>query len=377
MNQPQKNPQPWLLTPGPINTSMAVKQAMLHDWGSWDGDFRALTKAVCDQLISFVDDQDAFVCVPVQGSGTFAVEATLGTLIPRQGKALVLVNGAYGQRMTKILDYMARDYVVLDKGDYEPPRGGEVAAILEQDRGITHVLLVHCETSSGILNPVAEIAEVVERHGRGLIIDSMSAFGAIDIHSSRVRFDALISSANKCFEGVPGFGFALIRKTVLQHCATHAHSLSMDLYDQWQYLEKTGQWRFTPPTHVVAAFIQALKEHQEEGGVAGRFARYRRNQQRLVAGMRQLGFKTLLADEWLSPIIVTFFAPGYANFNFQRFYDLLKARNYIIYPGKLTQAESFRLGCIGQLFDGQIDGLLEAVSAVLDEMQITDGNPNP
>ncbi|MBN1006531.1 2-aminoethylphosphonate--pyruvate transaminase [Amphritea pacifica] len=377
MNQPQKNPQPWLLTPGPINTSMAVKQAMLHDWGSWDGDFRALTKAVCDQLISFVDDQDAFVCVPVQGSGTFAVEATLGTLIPRQGKALVLVNGAYGQRMTKILDYMARDYVVLDKGDYEPPRGAEVAAILEQDRGITHVLLVHCETSSGILNPVAEIAEVVERHGRGLIIDSMSAFGAIDIHSSRVRFDALISSANKCFEGVPGFGFALIRKTVLQHCATHAHSLSMDLYDQWQYLEKTGQWRFTPPTHVVAAFIQALKEHQEEGGVAGRFARYRRNQQRLVAGMRQLGFKTLLADEWLSPIIVTFFAPGYANFNFQRFYDLLKARNYIIYPGKLTQAESFRLGCIGQLFDGQIDGLLEAVSAVLDEMQITDGNPNP
>ncbi|WP_428034786.1 2-aminoethylphosphonate--pyruvate transaminase [Amphritea sp.] len=377
MSQIEKTVQPWLLTPGPINTSLSVKQAMLHDWGSWDGDFRALTKAVCDQLVSFVDDQDAFVCVPVQGSGTFAVEATLGTLIPKQGKALVLINGAYGQRMTKILDYIGRDYVTLDKGDYEPPRRAEVAAILEQDKGITHVLLVHCETSSGILNPVAEIAEVVAQHGRGLIIDSMSAFGAIDIHSSRVCFDAIISSANKCFEGVPGFGFALIRKTVLQHCATHAHSLSMDLYDQWQYLENTGQWRFTPPTHVVAAFIQALKEHQQEGGVAGRFARYQRNQQRLVAGMRQLGFKTLLADEWLSPIIVTFFAPGHANFSFQRFYDLLKARNYIIYPGKLTQADSFRLGCIGQLFDEQIDGLLEAMSAVLDEMQIADGNPNP
>ncbi len=377
MNQSHNPPQPWLLTPGPINTSLSVKQAMLHDWGSWDSDFRALTQSVCEQLVSFIDDQNAFVCVPVQGSGTFAVEATLGTLIPKQGKALVLINGAYGQRMTKILDYMGRDYVVLDKGDYEPPRGAEVDAILEQDKGITHVLLVHCETSSGILNPVAEIAEVVAQRGRGLIIDSMSAFGAVEIHSREVRFDALISSANKCFEGVPGFGFALIRKTVLQHCATHAHSLSMDLYDQWQYLEKTGQWRFTPPTHVVAAFIQALKEHHQEGGIAGRFARYSRNQQRLVAGMRKLGFETLLADEWLSPIIVTFFAPGHENFSFQRFYDLLKARHYIIYPGKLTMAESFRLGCIGQLHDTEIDGLLVAVSEVLDEMQIANGNPNP
>lgn len=368
--------QPYLLTPGPITTSMTVKQAMLQDWGSWDGDFRAMTKTLCRQLVACIDDRDKFVCVPVQGSGTFAVEATLGTLIPKQGKALVLINGAYGQRMTKILDYIGRQYVTLDKGDYEPPRGDEVADILEQDSGITHVLLVHCETSSGILNPVAEIAAVADRYDRRLIIDSMSAFGAIDIRSSDVRFDALISSANKCFEGVPGFGFALLRKEALQHSATNAHSLSMDLYDQWQYMEQKGQWRFTPPTHVVAAFIQALKEHREEGGVAGRFARYSRNQQRLVAGMRQLGFKTLLADEWLSPIIVTFFSPDHLNFSFERFYTLLKARNYIIYPGKLTLAESFRLGCIGQLYDAQIDGLLSAMAEVLDEMQIPDGNPN-
>ncbi|MBQ0784049.1 MAG: 2-aminoethylphosphonate--pyruvate transaminase [Amphritea sp.] len=376
MNQPQTPKQPWLLTPGPINTSQTVKQAMLQDWGSWDGDFRAMTQSLCEQLVSYVDNSGEFVCVPVQGSGTFTVEATLGTLIPKQGKALVLINGAYGQRMTKILDYMGRDYVVLDKGDYEPPRADEVAAVLEQDAAITHVLLVHCETSSGILNPVEEIANVVEHYGRRLIIDSMSAFGAIDIHSSSVRFDAIISSANKCFEGVPGFGFALIRKDALQQSASNAHSLSLDLYDQWHYLENTGQWRFTPPTHVVSAFIQALKEHEEEGGIAGRFARYSRNQQRLVAGMRKLGFHTLLADEWLSPIIVTFFSPGHENFSFQRFYDLLKAHNYIIYPGKLTTAESFRLGCIGQLYDEQIDGLLEAMVSVLDEMQIPDGNPN-
>lgn len=376
MKQRQNPKQPWLLTPGPINTSEMVKQAMLQDWGSWDGDFRAMTKAMCEQLVSYVDDNGEFVCVPVQGSGTFAVEATLGTLIPQQGKALVLINGAYGQRMTKILDYMGRDYVILDKGDYEPPRGEEVAAMLQQDKDISHVLLVHCETSSGILNPVAEIADVVEQQGRRLIIDSMSAFGAIDIRSSDFRFDAIVSSANKCFEGVPGFGFALLRKEALQQSATNAHSLSMDLYDQWCYLEKTGQWRFTPPTHTVAAFTQALKEHQAEGGVVGRFARYSRNQQRLVTGMRQLGFQTLLADEWLSPIIVTFFSPDHENFSFEQFYDRLKARNYIIYPGKLTQAESFRLGCIGQLFDEQIDGLLDAMAAVLDEMQIPDGCPN-
>ena len=375
MNQIETAHQPWLLTPGPINTSMSVKQEMLHDWGSWDDDFKALTKTVCDQLVRFVDDQDAFVCVPMQGSGTFAVEATLGTLIDPNSKSLVLINGAYGQRMTKILDYMGRRYITLDKGDYEPPRGDEVAAILEQNPDIDQVLVVHCETSSGILNPLAEIADVVERNGRRLIIDSMSAFGAVELNSKKFRFDAVISSANKCFEGVPGFGFVLIRKAALEECKGNAHSLSLDLYDQWQYLEKTGQWRFTPPTHIVAAFIQALKEHKQEGGVTGRFTRYSRNQQRLVTGMRILGFKTLLADQWLSPIIVTFFSPNHANFSFQRFYDLLKAHNFIIYPGKLTQAESFRVGCIGQLFDEQIDGLLEAMAAVLKEMNIPDGNP--
>ncbi|MFQ3229895.1 2-aminoethylphosphonate--pyruvate transaminase [Reinekea sp.] len=376
MKQIETAVQPWLLTPGPINTSMSVKQEMLHDWGSWDDDFKVLTKIVCDQLVRFVDDQDAFVCIPMQGSGTFAVEATLGTLIDPNSNSLVLINGAYGQRMTKILDYMGRRYVTLDKGDYEPPRGEEVAGILEQNPDIDQVLVVHCETSSGILNPLAEIAEVVERKGRRLIIDSMSAFGAVELNCKTARFDAVISSANKCFEGVPGFGFVLVRKTMLDECKGNAHSLSLDLYDQWQYLEKTGQWRFTPPTHIVAAFNQALKEHKEEGGIAGRFARYSRNQQRLVTGMRAIGFKTLLADQWLSPIIVTFFSPNHANFNFQRFYDLLKAHNFIIYPGKLTQAESFRVGCIGQLFDEQIDGLLEAMSAVLKEMNIPDGNPN-
>lgn len=370
-----KTEQPYLLTPGPITTTLSVKQAMLRDWGSWDGDFREMTAQLCRQLVQLIDGEESHVCVPMQGSGTFAVEATLATLVPETGKLLILMNGAYGQRMGKIMDYLDRDYVALDKGDYEPPRAREVEAMLVADPGITHVALVHCETSSGILNPVQEIAEVVASHGRRLIIDSMSAFGAVEISAGKVMFDALISSANKCFEGVPGFSFSLIRQSALEASEGNAHSLSLDLLDQWRYLARTGQWRYTPPTHVVAAFLQALKEHAEEGGIAGRHARYQRNRERLVTGMRELGFQTLLSDEWLSPIIVTFFSPGHDNFSFQTFYDRMKARGFIIYPGKLTEAESFRLGCIGQLYDAQIDAVLAAVAEVLEELQIPSGAP--
>lgn len=370
-----KRSQPYLLTPGPITTTLSVKQAMLRDWGSWDSDFRALTAQLCQRLQALVEGEESHVCVPLQGSGTFAVEATLATLVPKEGKLLILMNGAYGQRMARIMEYLGRDHVALDKGDYAPPRAQEVASILAADPQITHVALVHCETSSGILNPVAEIAEVVARQGRRLIIDSMSAFGGVPLSARELPFDALISSANKCLEGVPGFSFVLVRQSALEACQGNAHSLSLDLYDQWQYLRKTGQWRFTPPTHVVAALLQALDEHAAEGGIAGRHARYRRNCQRLVTGMRRLGFQTLLEDEWLSPIIVTFHSPGHEHFDFQQFYDRLKARNFIIYPGKLTQAESFRLGCIGQLHDEQIDALLEAVAAVLNGMKIPSGAP--
>ncbi|OPX55929.1 2-aminoethylphosphonate-pyruvate transaminase [Oceanospirillum multiglobuliferum] len=364
---------PYLLTPGPITTTQTVKSAMLRDWGSWDADFRAMTDQLCQQLLTVANARETHVCIPIQGSGTFAVEATLGTLIPQTGKVLVLMNGAYGQRIAKTLAYLKREHVVLDKGDYLPPMPDEVEALLQADPDITHVTLIHCETSSGILNPVSEIAEVVARQGRLLIIDSMSAFGAIPVDAQTLPFAALISSANKCFEGVPGFGFSLVRRDILIQCAGQAHSLSLDLYDQWQYLEKTGQWRFTPPTHVVAAFLQALAEHQAEGGVAGRLARYQRNQQRLVAGMKQMGFSTLLNEQWLSPIIVTFLSPQHPNFNFDDFYNRIKAHGFVIYPGKLTVVDSFRLGCIGQLYDQQIDQVLVAISAVLDEMQIESG----
>lgn len=369
--------EPYLLTPGPLTTSFAVKQAMLRDWGSWDGDFRAMTSELRRRILGLIGPEQAadFVCVPMQGSGTFVVEAMLGTFLPREGKALVLANGAYGLRIAQTLDYLGRAYRLIDKGDYLPPRGKEVAAALDADPEIGHVVVVHCETSSGILNPVEEIAEVVEARGRKLLVDSMSALGAVPLEAGKVRFEAVVSSANKCIEGVPGFGFVLARKDALEAAKGQCHSLSLDLHAQWATMEKTGQWRFTPPTHTVAAFLEALKQHEAEGGVEGRLARYMANRDALVGGMRQLGFETLLSDRWLSPIIVTFFNPADPRFQFQRFYDLMKAKGFIIYPGKLTVVDSFRVGCIGRLDASVMRRVVEAVGESLREMGVESAAP--
>jgi 2-aminoethylphosphonate-pyruvate transaminase len=374
--EPPRQGEPWLLTPGPLSTSHAVKAAMRRDWGSWDADFRAMTAAMRARLVAMLGaGGDAFTCVPMQGSGSFCVEAMLGTFVPRRGRALVLSNGAYGQRAARALAQMGREVAVLDKGDYLPPRGAEVAARLAADPAITHVVAIHCETSSGILNPLAEIAAATAAAGRRLLVDSMSAFGAVPVPPAEIAFDALVSSANKCIEGVPGFGFVLARREVLAGLAGNAHSLSLDLHAQWVEFEKSGQWRFTPPTHVVAAFLQALDEHAAEGGVAARGARYAANRDRLVAGMRGLGFETLLADRWLSPIITTFFCPADPAFRFPDFYDRMKAQGFILYPGKLTAVDSFRIGTIGRLDAAVIGAAVAAVADTLAAMGVAAAAP--
>ena len=374
--QPPHEGEPYLLTPGPLTTAYSVKQSMLCDWGSWDDSFRDLTRQLRAELLSMIDDVNGlFDCVPMQGSGTFAVEAMLGSLLPRDAKVLVLCNGAYGKRAVAILDYLRIATVVIDKGDYLPPRAEELGRALQDDPAITHVVVIHCETSSGILNPLAEIAEATHAAGRHLLIDSMSAFGALEISAQKIQFDALVSSANKCIEGVPGFGFVIVRKHLLAAAKGGSHSLSLDLYDQWQVMESTGQWRFTPPTHVVAAFVEALRQHAEEGGVAARGQRYRENRDVLVAGMRKIGFETLLIDRWLSPIIVTFFNPSDPRFVFDTFYQLMKQRGFIIYPGKLTVVDSFRIGCIGHMDADVMRRVVAAAGESLAEMGVTNLKP--
>ena len=363
--------QPILLTPGPITTTNTVKEAMLKDWGSWDVDFKKLTAFVCHEILAIANASATHTCIPMQGSGTFTVEATLGTVVPPDGKLLILMNGAYGQRMAKTCNYIQREYLTLDMGDYLPPSPEDVEELLCTNPDVTHVAVVHCETSSGILNPVEAISEVVYRHGRELIIDAMSSFGALPIDAQTLKFAALVSSANKCLEGVPGFGFCILRKDLIETCEGNCHSLSLDLIDQYNYMLLTGQWRYTPPTHVVAALVQAIKEYNVAGGREARLAKYRRNFEVLVPGMQSLGIETLLQKpEWLSPIIVTFLSPRHPNFDFQVFYDKLKEHGFIIYPGKLTEAESFRIGCIGSQTAEDYRRLITAVQSVLHEMGV-------
>lgn len=368
--------EPFLLTPGPLTTSYEVKQAMLRDWGSWDDDFRAMTVDLRNRLLALTGDSKAVLdCVPIQGSGTFAVEAMLGTFVPAGGHVLVLANGAYGKRGAETVTRIGRGLTLIDKGDYMPPRGDEVAATLAADPSITHVLAIHCETSSGILNPLQEIAEATHAAGRKLLIDSMSAFGAVELNFDTLQYEAMVSSANKCIEGVPGFGFVIASKDALDAAKGNCHSLSLDMHEQWATMNKTGQWRFTPPTHVVAAFLVALKAHEVEGGVAGRGARYARNRDVMVAGMRELGFETLLQDRWLSPIIVTFFCPADEKFEFSKFYGLMKDKGFIIYPGKLTVVDSFRVGCIGQMDEHIMRRVVEAAKDTLTDMGVANAAP--
>ena len=365
--------EPYLLTPGPLTTSMGVKRAMLRDWGSRDGDFIELNAEIRRRLVDMIDGGDRYVTVPLQGSGTFVVEAMLGTLVPRDGKLLVLVNGAYGERMVAIAGYHGRAVETLTTPEDVPNDPHALDAKLGADPAISHVAVVHCETTSGIINPVAEIAAVVARHGRWLLIDSMSAFGALPLSATEIPFAAVVASSNKCLQGVPGMGFCLVEKEVLAAAKGHAPALVLDLHEQHAAMEKNGQWRFTPPTHVMAAFLEAMREHEAEGGVAGRGARYAENCRILVDGMRALGFETLLSDELQAPIIITFRMPADRAFDFERFYDMLRQRQYVIYPGKLTVAPSFRIGCIGDLHAEQMRGALAAIEQVLGEMGVKNG----
>jgi len=366
---------PILLTPGPLTTSLATKAAMLRDWGSWDAAFNAVTADVRRKVLDIANAQGTHVCVPMQGSGTFSVEAAVNTLVPRDGHVLVLINGAYGARMAKLTQMMGRRLTTFETAESVPTTPADVDRLLERDPSITHVGLIHCETSTGILNPLPEIAAVVARHGRSLIVDAMSSFAALAIDARTMPFDALIAASGKCVEGPPGMGFVLARKAVLEQCAGNSSSLALDLFDQWTYMERTTQWRYTPPTHVVVAFNAALDQFIAAGGQPARLARYSANCETLVAGMTALGFKSFLAPEVQAPIIVTFHAPSDPAYAFSRFYERVRAKGFILYPGKLTQVETFRVGCIGAIGPAEMRHAVNAIRDTLSEMGIRQVSP--
>jgi len=357
---------PILLTPGPLTTSRKTKEAMLRDWGSWDADFNQITGRIREKLVNIIHGESTHVCVPLQGSGTFAVEAAIGTVVPKDGHVLVPVNGAYCQRIAKICQVLGRRLSTIDYAESAQVRAEDVERRLAADPSITHVALVHCETGTGILNPLEDVARVAAKHGRGLIVDAMSSFGAIDIDLRKYLVDAVIGASGKCLEGVPGMGFIVVRRAVLEKCEGNSHSLAMDLHDQWKYMEKTTQWRFTPPTHVVAALDEAIRQFEEEGGQPARGARYAGNCEQLVSDMQALGFQTYLPRALQAPIIVTFHAPADPAYDFKRFYLEVKQRGYILYPGKLTRVETFRVGCMGHFGP---EGMSGAVAAIADTVK--------
>ena len=352
-----------LLTPGPLTTTLRTKLAMLRDWGSWDADFVAMTAALRRRLLAIVHGAGSHVVVPLQGSGTFAVEAAVATVVPRDGHLLVLDNGAYCKRLGKVATLMGRRTSLQPHPEDQAVSVAALEARLAADPSITHVGLIHCETGTGVLNPLAAVSEVCRRHGKGLIVDAMSSFGALPIDAREITFDALVAASGKCLEGVPGMGFVILREEVLAGCEGRSHSLAMDLHDQHAYMEKTGQWRFTPPTHVVAALNEACAQYAEEGGQPARLARYTQNCRTLVEGMATLGLRPFLAPELQAPIIVTFHAPDVPGYDFKAFYAEAKRRGFILYPGKLTEVETFRVGCIGAIGPNE---MRQAVAAVAD-----------
>lgn len=356
-----------LLTPGPLITSKTVKEAMLFDSCTWDDDYNlGVVQHIRQQLVALATAKAGYSSVLLQGSGSYAVEAVLGSAIGDKEKVLIISNGAYGARMAEMAQRLGVAHCVYDCGEVSLPDVQQIEQLLQQDSQITHIAMVHCETTTGILNPIEKVAKLAKQYQKCYIVDAMSSFGGVPMDVAELNIDFLISSANKCIQGVPGFAFVIARTEALERCKGRSRSLSLDLYAQWRCMEDfQGKWRFTSPTHTVLAFAQALKELAKEGGVATRFQRYQGNQYKLVSGMRKLGFTTLLEDSLHSPIITAFYSPNSSDYQFKQFYQSLKSQGFVIYPGKVSQSDCFRIGNIGEVYEKDIDALLLAIKKAI------------
>ena len=357
-----------LLTPGPLTTTDTVKKEMLFDHCTWDDDYKQITQEIRKELLKLahVSEED-YTVVLMQGSGTFGVESVLTSVIGEDEKLLIAANGAYGKRMASIAEHAKIDYVLYEENFDKVPDAGKIAEYLDEDAKITHVAMVHSETTSGILNDIESVAKVVKERGKTFIVDAMSSFGGVDIQVGEIGIDFIISSANKCIQGVPGFSFIICRRDKLMESKGKARSLSLDLYDQWETMEKDGKWRYTSPTHVVLAFRQALRELEEEGGIEKRQERYEKNNQILIENLAELGIRPYVGADVQGPIITTFYYPEHYNFSFQDMYQYIKERGYAIYPGKVTDADTFRIGNIGEIYPEDMVKVTAIISEFLKE----------
>lgn len=361
---------PLLLTPGPVSVSRTTKEVMLIDRPSGDTEFQGDVALAREYLVGLVSGHGRYTAIPVPGSATYANEAAIETLVPPGGKLLIHSNGVYGDRLIEICAANGTPHAVIRTPPFTPATEAEFEQAVRADPAITHVMVVHCETSTGVLNPLEPVATVCRRHAKGLLIDAVASFGAVPIDARTLRFDAVMLSSNKCMQGVPGVGWAIVQTQALEASRGNSRTLSLNLWDQNQHMDRTGAFRFTPPTQVVSAFAQACREHLQEGGTEARLERYRRNWRRLVDGMRQMGFRTLVPDAFASPIVATFHNPDHPSFSFQALFEGMKRRGFIIFPGRLALADTFRIGCMGDITDADIGDAMVAVAETMREMGV-------
>lgn len=364
-----------LYLPGPVTTDPRTRQAMARDWGVWDAEFLTLTERVRKYILKVAGGEGTHSCVLVQGSGSFGVEAMVQSFLPRDGRLLIPVNGKYGERIVSICEKAGRDHLVLSTPEGESVDPAALDRTLAENPSVTHVILVHCETSTGTLNPVDDIARITKTRLRKFLLDAVSTFGAFDLDAKRLGYEALATSPNKCFEGVPGCAMIVAPMDALRAAAGNAQSHSLDLADQWAQFEATGQWRFTPPTFVMAALDEALRLHEAEGGSPARLDRYRRNHLALAEAMEGLGFVPLVPRAHQAPVVISYRDPADPRFDFERFYGRLRELGFVIYPGHLTETPTFRVACIGALSVADMHDLAEAIRQVCDEMGVTDFAP--
>lgn len=357
-----------LLTPGPLTTTETVKKEMMFDHCTWDDDYKQITQEIRKGLLEFAHvSPEEYTAVLMQGSGSFGVESVLTSIVGDGDELLICANGAYGERMADIAEHAGIKHHIYNEHYNKVPNAQKVAEMLDADPAITHVAMVHSETTSGILNDIEAVGKVVKEKGRVFIVDAMSSFGGVDIPVKDWGIDFIVSSANKCIQGVPGFSFIIARKDLLEASAGKARSLSLDLYDQWKTMEVDGKWRFTSPTHVVLAFAQAMKELEEEGGIEARNRRYTENNRLLIEKMGEMGIRPYIDSTHQGPIITTFFYPEECHFTFSQMYEYIKDRGYAIYPGKVTEAETFRIGNIGEIYPEDIEKVCALMKEFLEE----------
>jgi 2-aminoethylphosphonate-pyruvate transaminase len=361
---------PLLLTPGPVSVSMSTKQVMLKDRASGGEEFHADLTFARDYMVALVNGQGAYTAIPLPGSATYANEAVIAQLVPPGGRLLIHTNGVYGDRLIEICNHLRVPFSVIRTPPFTPPTAAQFEEAILAEPAITHVMVVHCETSTGVLNPIEAIAAICRKHAKGLLIDAVASFGAMTLDAGKLGFQAVTVSSNKCMQGVPGIGWAVVQKTALENGKGNCRALVLDLYDQNQHMDRTASFRFTPPTQVLAAFAQACREHEAEGGSEARLARYRRNWRRLVDGMRQMGFTTVVPDAHASPIVATFHNPDHPAFSFQKLFEGMKKRGFIIFPGRLALADTFRIGCMGAVEEQDITEAMQAVAETMREMGV-------